>query len=54
MKVFKNFDPWAFGQAIRHLPEYKKRLAVRMVVRDLTPTQQTALYMKLEQIRRRG
>lgn len=53
MKVFKNFDSWAFGMAIRPLPEHKRRLAVRMVVRDLTPNQRAALFMKLEQIRRR-
>ena len=53
MKVFKNFDLWAFGMAIRPLPEYKKRLAVRMVVRDLDANQRAALFQKLEQIRRR-
>lgn len=53
LKLFKNFDPWAFGMAIRPLPEYKKRLAVRMVVRDLDANQRAALYRKLEQIRRR-
>lgn len=39
--------------AIRPLPEYKKRLAVRMVVRDLDANQRAALFKKLEQIRRR-
>ena len=53
MKVFRDFDPWAFGMAIRPLPEHKKRLAVQMVVRDLTPAQRAALFRKLEQIRRR-
>lgn len=53
MKVFKNFDPWKFGIAIKPLPEHKKRLAVRMVVRDLDKNQRAALFKKLEQLRRR-
>lgn len=54
MKVFKDFDSRAFGMAIKPLPENKKRLAVRMVVRDLTPCQRQALFQRLRQIRRRS
>ncbi|WP_303839436.1 hypothetical protein [Selenomonas ruminantium] len=52
MKVFKDFDSQAFGMAIKSLPENKKMLAVRMVVRDLSPSQRTRLFQRLKQIRR--
>lgn len=52
MKVFKDFNAGAFGMAIEPLPENKKRLAVRMVIRDLTPCQRQGLFQRLRQIGR--
>jgi len=52
VKVFKDFDSQTFSMAIESLPENKKMLAVRMVVRDLSPTQRQRLFQRLKQIRR--